>query len=198
MRSSAFRSIAPQHPGSTAFGRDRGIHTHRPPRSRSAWHSCLHLRPDRCRRESEGPRLLSVWETVFSPIQRERRKGERASRAPQVGRAPGRVPESDRSRQRAKLSFVSGRLGKNRKAIATAAGAHRRRGHAQATAQTSGVAGSLFASLVPGDRDHDFLENDGTLEAAQRIAGHADSRTTKLYDRRGQKVLLEDMERIRY
>jgi hypothetical protein len=32
------------------------------------------------------------------------------------------------------------------------------------------------------------------LEAAQRIAGHADSRTTKLYDRRGQKVLLEDME----
>jgi integrase len=44
-----------------------------------------------------------------------------------------------------------------------------------------------------------FLENDGTLEAAQRIAGHADSRTTKLYDRRGQKVLLEDiLERIRY
>src|SRR5271169_4574553 len=43
-----------------------------------------------------------------------------------------------------------------------------------------------------------FLENDGTLEAAQRIAGHADSRTRKLYDRRGQKVLLEDMERIRY
>jgi integrase len=40
-----------------------------------------------------------------------------------------------------------------------------------------------------------FLENGGTLEVAQRIAGHADSRTTKLYDRRGQKVLLEDMER---
>jgi len=39
-----------------------------------------------------------------------------------------------------------------------------------------------------------FLENDGTLEAAQRIAGHADSRTTKLYDRRGQKVLLEDKD----
>jgi hypothetical protein len=43
-----------------------------------------------------------------------------------------------------------------------------------------------------------FLENGGTLEVAQRIAGHADSRTTKLYDRRGQKVLLEDMERIRH
>jgi len=44
----------------------------------------------------------------------------------------------------------------------------------------------------------DFLENDGSLEVAQRIAGHADSRTTKVYDRRGQKVLLEDMERICY
>jgi hypothetical protein len=28
---------------------------------------------------------------------------------------------------------------------------------------------------------------------AQRIAGNADSRTTKLYDRRGQKVRLDDM-----
>jgi hypothetical protein len=32
-----------------------------------------------------------------------------------------------------------------------------------------------------------FSEKDGTLEPAQRIAGHADSRTTKYYDRRGQK-----------
>ena len=30
------------------------------------------------------------------------------------------------------------------------------------------------------------------------MADHADSRTTKLYDRRGQKVLREDVERIRY
>ncbi|MBV9671996.1 MAG: tyrosine-type recombinase/integrase [Verrucomicrobia bacterium] len=43
-----------------------------------------------------------------------------------------------------------------------------------------------------------FLENGGNLEVAQRIAGHADSRTTKLYDRRGQKLLVEDMERVWY
>ncbi len=43
-----------------------------------------------------------------------------------------------------------------------------------------------------------YLENGGTLEVAQRIAGYADSRMTKLYDRRGQKVLFEDAERIRY
>jgi integrase/recombinase XerD len=57
---------------------------------------------------------------------------------------------------------------------------------------------SLPILLVRATGITNFLENGGTLEVAQRIAGHADSRTTKLYDRRGQKVLLEDMERIRY
>jgi hypothetical protein len=49
------------------------------------------------------------------------------------------------------------------------------------------ISGSFRATGITN-----FLKNEGTLEAAQRIAGHADSRTTKLYDRRGQKVLLED------
>ena|ERR1700693_2783464 len=48
----------------------------------------------------------------------------------------------------------------------------------------------LILSELPASQN-----NGGTLEVAQRIAGHADSRTTKLYDRRGQKVLLEDLER---
>jgi site-specific recombinase XerD len=43
-----------------------------------------------------------------------------------------------------------------------------------------------------------FLENGGALEMAQWIAGHADSRTTKLYDRRNQRATLEDLERVRY
>jgi integrase/recombinase XerD len=42
-----------------------------------------------------------------------------------------------------------------------------------------------------------YLKNGGILEVAQRIAGHADSRPTKLYERRGQKVLLEDISRSR-
>jgi hypothetical protein len=36
------------------------------------------------------------------------------------------------------------------------------------------------------------------IEDTQRIVGHPDSPATKLYDRRGQNVLLEDTERIRY
>ena len=43
-----------------------------------------------------------------------------------------------------------------------------------------------------------FLENDGELEAAQRIAAHSDSRTTKLYDRRNQRIEQGEIERVRF
>ena len=41
-----------------------------------------------------------------------------------------------------------------------------------------------------------YLRNGGTLAEAQKMAGHADPRTTKLYDRTGQDVRLEEVERI--
>lgn len=43
-----------------------------------------------------------------------------------------------------------------------------------------------------------FLENGGQLETAQSIAGHADSRTTKGYDRRGSKLELAEIVRVSY
>ncbi|NEQ47575.1 MAG: tyrosine-type recombinase/integrase [Leptolyngbya sp. SIOISBB] len=43
-----------------------------------------------------------------------------------------------------------------------------------------------------------FLENGGALEIAQEIAGHVDSRTTALYDRRREKVSLNEIERVRF
>ncbi len=43
-----------------------------------------------------------------------------------------------------------------------------------------------------------FLENEGALDTAQYMAGHADPRTTKLYDRRRQLVTQSEVERIRY
>jgi hypothetical protein len=40
-------------------------------------------------------------------------------------------------------------------------------------------------------------QNEGTLELAQEIANHASPRTTKLYDRRGDKITQDAIERIR-
>ncbi len=42
-----------------------------------------------------------------------------------------------------------------------------------------------------------FLENGGTLEKAQKIAGHASPETTKLYDRRVQRDLRDEIQRLR-
>jgi integrase/recombinase XerD len=42
-----------------------------------------------------------------------------------------------------------------------------------------------------------FLENGGSRDNAQRIAAHADVRTTALYDRRGDQISLDEIERIR-
>jgi integrase/recombinase XerD len=41
-----------------------------------------------------------------------------------------------------------------------------------------------------------YLLNGGTLEHAQAIAAHESARTTKLYDRRGDQVSLDEIERI--
>lgn len=42
-----------------------------------------------------------------------------------------------------------------------------------------------------------YLENGGTIENAQAIAGHESPRTTKLYDRTKDDITLDEVERIR-
>ena len=41
-----------------------------------------------------------------------------------------------------------------------------------------------------------YLSNGGTLEHAQRIAGHASPKTTKLYDRTADTITVDEIERI--
>ena len=41
-----------------------------------------------------------------------------------------------------------------------------------------------------------YLENGGTLENAQAIAAHESLRTTQLYDRRGDEITLDEIEKI--
>jgi integrase/recombinase XerD len=41
-----------------------------------------------------------------------------------------------------------------------------------------------------------YLEAGGTLENAQAMAAHESPRTTKLYDRTGDEITLDEFERI--
>jgi integrase len=41
-----------------------------------------------------------------------------------------------------------------------------------------------------------YLQNGGTLENAQLMAAHESPRTTKLYDRTGDEITLDEVERI--
>lgn len=43
-----------------------------------------------------------------------------------------------------------------------------------------------------------FLKNGGELETAQRIAAHSDTRTTKLYDWREERIKQGEIERVRF
>jgi len=43
-----------------------------------------------------------------------------------------------------------------------------------------------------------YLKNEGRLEIAQQMAGHASARTTSLYDRRSDEVALDEVLKIRY
>src|SRR3984957_20742705 len=57
----------------------------------------------------------------------------------------------------------------------------------------AGLSNAFFPHSFRATGIRNFRQNGGTLEVAQRIAGHSYSRTTKLYDRCGQKVLVEDV-----
>ncbi|WP_192385768.1 tyrosine-type recombinase/integrase [Mesorhizobium silamurunense] len=43
-----------------------------------------------------------------------------------------------------------------------------------------------------------YLLNNGTLEKAAKMANHASTRTTQLYDRRDDSIVLSEVERIRF
>ena len=41
-----------------------------------------------------------------------------------------------------------------------------------------------------------YLKNGGTLETAARVANHASTRTTQVYNRREEKAIVDEVERI--
>ena len=42
----------------------------------------------------------------------------------------------------------------------------------------------------------DYLTNGGKLEIAQRMAGHANAKTTGLYDRRNDDISVSEVEKV--
>lgn len=68
----------------------------------------------------------------------------------------------------------------------------------KARAKAAGLSDTLSPHSLRGTGITNYLENGGSLEVAQRIAAHSDPRTTKLYDRRGDKVERGEIERIRF
>lgn len=64
-------------------------------------------------------------------------------------------------------------------------------------ARKAGLPASTCCHTFRGTGITAFLENGGTIESAQAIAGHESPRTTKLYDRTGDEITLDEVERIR-
>jgi integrase/recombinase XerD len=61
--------------------------------------------------------------------------------------------------------------------------------------QTAGLPDTICNHTFRGTGITVFLQNGGSLEAAQDMANHADPRTTKLYDRRKDLATLSEIER---
>jgi len=64
-------------------------------------------------------------------------------------------------------------------------------------AAAAGITAKIGNHTFRGTGITTFLLNDGSLEMAQEMANHASPRTTKLYDRRKDRITQEAIERIR-
>ena len=75
----------------------------------------------------------------------------------------------------------------------------RRRRCFRASTGPSGGRGAAGVDVLPhvsGNGHHGVSVKRGTLEHAQRIAGHASPKTTKLHPRPADTVSLDEIERI--
>ena len=66
----------------------------------------------------------------------------------------------------------------------------------QRRAREAGVSGDICCHTFRATGITAYLDNGGTLENAQLMAAHESPRTTKLYDRTGNEITLDEVERI--
>ena len=65
-------------------------------------------------------------------------------------------------------------------------------------AKDAGVSPEICCHTFRGTGITNYLENGGSRDTAQELAGHEDVRTTALYDRRASKISLDEIERMRF
>jgi len=58
--------------------------------------------------------------------------------------------------------------------------------------------GDVFAAIFKATGITNFLQQGGTMSEAQDIANHKDQETTKRYDRRDRKKLIQSIKKISY
>lgn len=63
-------------------------------------------------------------------------------------------------------------------------------------AEDAGITGRISCHTFRATGITAYLKNGGTLDRAQKLAGHASSKTTALYDRRDDEISVEEVERI--
>ena len=63
-------------------------------------------------------------------------------------------------------------------------------------ARKSGLPAEICAHSFRGTGITEYLRNGGDLEVAARIAGHASTRTTQLYNKLPEEIALDEIERI--
>lgn len=64
-------------------------------------------------------------------------------------------------------------------------------------ARAAGIRMDVCNHTFRGTGITNYMKNDGALKHAQHMAGHADPRTTQLYDHSGDEAMIDEIERIR-
>jgi len=91
-------------------------------------------------------------------------------------------------------------LGPGRGGTLTDRGLDRREIYAMVRRRTAaiGLPVEIGCHSFRGTGITNYLKNGGTIEVAARLAGHASTRTTQLYDRRSKDVEQGEIERVRF
>jgi site-specific recombinase XerD len=69
-------------------------------------------------------------------------------------------------------------------------------GYVRRRAKAAGITMQVCNHTFRGAGNTSYLENGGTLEKAPQMAAHAPTRSTQLYDRREDRLTLDEVVKI--